>query len=173
MIARTLLTAVAALGLAGGAWAQAGARPDLNGTWVLNVARSDYGDFPGPNAQTLNIRQDGAALHIGVAATVRRSTRSYDLDLPLDGQEVRFPLSADIRVGTTILRSASANWRGEALVVTETVQHMQEMTVLETVYTRSPDGRSLSLRTNPKGEDVQSTLVFERAGGEGRDPRRW
>ncbi len=160
---RLLAAAVATLGLA--ATAQAQAPTHLDGTWVLNVARSDYGDFPGPNAETLAIRSDGAAIHMKVASKVRRSTRTYTLDLPLDGSEVRFPLSGDIRVGTAILRSAKASWQGGALVVSETIQHMSEMTELERAYTRSADGRSLTEQTTPKGGEVQSTLVFDRTGG--------
>jgi hypothetical protein len=169
MIAARVLAAVAALAMAGGAASASAqtpaAHPDLDGTWVLNVARSDYGDFPGPNAETLKIHRDGGHVRLDIASMVRRSTRTYSLDLPLDGTEVRYPLSADIRVGTTILRSAAAAWRGDALVITETVQHMQEMTVLEAIYTRGSDGRSMRLQTVPKGEEVQSALVFERAGG--------
>jgi hypothetical protein len=158
-----LAATAATLGLAAAAQAQAPAA--LDGTWTLNVARSDYGDFPGPNAETLEIKSDAAAIHMKVASTVRRSTRRYQLDLPLDGSEARFPLSGDVRVGTAILRSAKASWRGETLVVTETIQHMSEMTVLERAYTRSADGRSLTEQTTPKGDRVQSTLVFDRAGG--------
>lgn len=159
------LVAVSAATLSLATTAQAQAPAALGGTWTLNVARSDYGDFPGPNAETLQIRSDGAAIHMKVASTVRRSTRTYELDLPTDGSELRFPLSGDIRVGTAILRSAKASWRGETLVVSETIQHMAEMTVLERAYTRSADGKSLTEQTTPKGGELQSTLVFDRTGG--------
>jgi hypothetical protein len=160
---RLMAVSAATLGLATTAEAQAPAH--LDGTWTLNVARSDYGDFPGPNAETLQIKSDGAAIRMKVTSTVRRSTRSYELDLPADGSEVRFPLSGDIRVGTTILRSAKASWRGETMVVSETLQHMSEMTVLERAYTRSADGKSLTEASTPKDGRVQSTLVFDRTGG--------
>ncbi len=162
---RLLATAVATLGLALAAQTQTVAQTpaSLDGTWTLNVARSDYGDFPGPNAETLEIKSDGAAIRMKVASTVRRSTRTYELDLPTDGGETRFPLSGDIRVGTAILRSAKASWRGETLVVSETIQHMSEMTVLERAYTRSADGKSLTEQTTPKGGELQSTLVFDRS----------
>jgi len=156
-----LATVIAVLGLVGVAPAASVTSPDLDGSWVLDVSRSDYGEFPGANAETLDIRRDGAILHFKVSATVRRSARSYELALPTDGSEVRFPLTADIRIGSAILRSASGVFKGPALVVTEKVQHMDETVVLQTTYTRSADAGFLREQVVQDGAAL-ATMVFRK-----------
>ena len=166
MIRPVFLAAMAAvLGSAGVAAAAPALPAGLEGRWVLDVAHSDYGEFPGPNAATLDIRRDGAVLHLRLSATTRRSTRSYDLALPTDGREVRYPLQADIRVGSAILRSASVVFKGSALAVVQRVQHMDEMVLLQTTFSRSA---GVLREQMVQDGAVMSTLVFRRAGGTDR-----
>ncbi|MGC1301371.1 MAG: GH92 family glycosyl hydrolase [Caulobacteraceae bacterium] len=133
---------------------------DFSGTWKLNAARSDYGDGPGPWAQTDVIAQSGGRIRLSIASTMREKTQTYVLDLPVGGGEIMLPQVSPPHLGPANLTRASAVWRGDQLVVSQRVEFQDEAFTFPSMYSLSSDGRTLTV-TAHLGRNT-NTMVFEK-----------
>jgi hypothetical protein len=62
--------------------------PDLSGTWVIDVAKSDFGGVPAPKADTAVYRRDGYIYHVEQAADQGRGLVHLESQWPTDSGEV-------------------------------------------------------------------------------------
>ena len=139
------------------------ARPDLNGTWRLNIAESDFGQVPPPTRQSEVMTQAGDEMAIAVTIERPESKQSYTLRFRMGGGESRigmlFAEDAPFRIV-----SVKGEWKGAVLVVTERVQSQGADGTVEAKYQLASGGKKLRKATHvamPAGE-FDTTTVYDR-----------
>lgn len=139
--------------------AQAVARPNFSGTWVLDAAKSQSSGSL-PSAATWTIAQHGDTLITDRESTVEGAGAvKAHMVVGFDGKSWKNSISqpgiGDIEVGMT------ASWDKATVVVTMTGT-MQETEFVQTGrWTLSADGKSLEVHTSVTvgGEEVQSATT--------------
>lgn len=63
------------------------AKPNLSGTWKLNVAKSDFGPLPAPSARTDKIEQSDPNLKIAITQSGEQGEFTYTMAYTTDGKE--------------------------------------------------------------------------------------
>lgn len=145
---------VLALSLGAGA---AQPRDPLEGTWILDVAKSTFRVAPGPRGQTRNYSVDN-----GVEKLVARGV-SWDKKPTLvryaaryDGKD--YDITGSLGGDKISLRRIDAN-------TTESSQKRDGKVVIVATRTVSPDGKTLTVvskGTTAEGQTIDSILIFDR-----------
>lgn len=150
-----LLTTVITLGLLAAGRTPTDSKPDITGTWELNVPKSNFGKMPAPVRMSLKAARQGAALH-AVQTTYDASggPDAVEGDWYLDGRER--PLGSDGKM------VSMSKWEGNTLVSERKSKDgsYDEMIRL----TLSSDGKTATERIqlkSPNGNN-SSTMVWER-----------
>ena len=93
-----ILTALLAVPLA--------AAPNLSGNWVLNIAKSQYAQFPAPEIMTRQIRHQDPALSMSTYQKGAQGEVTTELKYSTDGQPA-----------VNGANQGSAHWEGDKLVI--------------------------------------------------------
>jgi hypothetical protein len=130
------------------------AAPNLSGSWVLNVAKSQYGQFPAPEVMIRQIQYADPALSLSTYQKGAQGEVTTGLKYTTDGMPV---VNGE--------NKGSAHWEKNKLVI-ETSRDYQKATLTQREeWTISADGKTLTIDTHvklPNGEfDVKQ--VFEKA----------
>lgn len=133
--------------------AQSQAAPNLTGVWKLNLAKSEYGPVPQPEAMTRTINHNDPTLQISTYQKGAQGEATTELKYSTDGKMMENKGS-----------KGSAKWDGEKLVV-DSVRDMQgnELKFHE-VWSLSADGKTMTINnhiTAAQGE-FDLTLVFDK-----------
>ncbi len=149
------LVITAALALGGPRTAPA--IPNLSGTWVLQVAQSEFGQIPGPEARTDVIDHQEPRLTIQRAVTAGGESTTANLTYLVDGQPHHN------MVGPTELVSV-LHWEGEVLVMISTVDSDDGSLTFTDRYALSPDGKTLTQQRtlSVQGQELAQRLVLTR-----------
>jgi hypothetical protein len=94
--------------------AQAPARPDYSGKWVLDAAASSA-DAMSPSSASVTITQTDKALKLDQTATTQMGTTSYTLNYNLDGTDSKNTVNAN---GMSYELTSTTAWDGSSLVLT-------------------------------------------------------
>jgi len=141
-----ILTALLAVPLA--------AAPNLSGNWVLNIAKSQYAQFPAPEIMTRQIRHQDPALSMSTYQKGAQGEVTTELKYSTDGQPA-----------VNGANQGSAHWEGDKLVIESSREYQGTKLSQREEWTISPDGKTLTIATHlklPNGEfDVKQ--VFEKA----------
>jgi hypothetical protein len=139
--------------------------PDISGTWKLNSAKSDPGNY-GPTARTDVITIDGAKLSDKVTSSTQMGESDYTLTATIDGTKVTVaPGSPQANMGTLTLKELTAAWDGPALVVTTLASFQGQVDVATQSHdTLSADGKVLTMAMHASTSmgDFDETLVFDK-----------
>jgi hypothetical protein len=150
--------------IAGPSFAQS--RPDLSGTWKLNVAKSDFGPVPGPNAQTDVIEQKGDTLKISVSAESDQGKLEYVETLTTDGKEVALPPDSPAvhPAPEVTMQSIAASWDGPTLNVSQKLTYGTDPVTGVSHYTLSADGKTLTVASDYESQQggASRTFVFDK-----------
>jgi hypothetical protein len=141
--------------LAGGlAFGQA--KPDLNGVWKMDPARSDFGSGPVSVSRLDKISLEGVNLKDTIAQKLQRGPESaYDMVYTLDGKE------CTNRVRGNMVKS-TAKWEGDELVIDSRVFALREAAIQDR-WAVSADGKTITLRRHMTGAvTAEQTLLFDR-----------
>jgi hypothetical protein len=142
-------------------------KPDMSGTWNLNVSKSDFGQVPGPDSETLVITQDGANVKEKVNYADDQGKANYDLVYTTDGTEVVYPADSAPHIGIVTLQKLKANWQDSSLVLSETLKYQEDGDVTAKITrSLSPDAKVLTMDFDlmtPMGAMARK-YIFERAG---------
>ena len=136
----------------------AAATPSFAGTWEINAAKSDFGQFPAPGKLTMTVEQSATALKSTQAMSTPNGDVNTTLDLALDGKET---------TGTGFGGMATKNVAkldGGALVVNTKMQGQGGEMTQTSKWTLSPDGKVLTVAqslTGPMGA-INFTLVLDK-----------
>ena len=133
-------------------WAQGGARaaskPDLNGTWKLNAAQSDFGDAPPPIRQSEVVKQAGDEFAIEIMLEREQGKQHYTLRFQVGGAEMPLAKGSFADDAPFRVLSVKGEWQGPVLVVTEKVSFQGEEGTLKASYSLSADGKVLRKATH-------------------------
>jgi hypothetical protein len=129
------------------------AAPNLSGNWVLNLAKSQYGQFPAPEVMTRQIRHNDPALSLSTYQKGAQGEVTTDLAYSTDGK----PVANGANQG-------SARWEGNKLIIESSRDYQGTKLTQHEEWTLSADGKTLTIATHvklPNGEfDVKQ--VFEK-----------
>lgn len=130
------------------------AAPNFSGSWMLNLAKSQYGQFPAPEVMLRTVQVQGALLTMSTYQKGAQGEVTTELKYTLDGK----PSQNGASTGT-------AQWLGETLVIESSREAQGAKLTQRDVWALSPDGKTLTVTTKvklPNGEfDVKQ--VFEKA----------
>ena len=131
----------------------AAAAPNLSGSWVLNLAKSQYGQFPAPEVMIRKIQHADPALSMSTYQKGAQGEVTTELKYTTDGKPV---VNGE--------NQGSAHWEGDRLVIETSRDYQKTKLTQREEWTLSPDGKTLSIATHvklPNGEfDVKQ--VFEK-----------
>jgi hypothetical protein len=132
-------------------------KPDLTGTWKLNVAKSEFGALPGPESRTDVITHKDPALSNSVTVTNAQGKQEYTLNYTTDGKEVLN------KIGERELRS-TLKWAGSDLASTAKTTYNGMDVTAEGTWVLAADGKTLTISVHyasAMGETDQK-LIFEK-----------
>lgn len=132
--------------------------PDLSGTWVLDVAASDFAKEVPPAKKVVAIEQIGSKLTMTVTEEGQRGAVNADAQYLTDGTPATNPVLGNLM--TTV-----AKWEGAELVMTTTGDFAGNEITLVDRYALSADGKTLTVRRHFEGKQrggVQDQVLVHR-----------
>jgi hypothetical protein len=152
------VSASAAAPAAGPAAATNGTRPNLTGTWKLNVNKSDFGVMPPPDSQVDVIDHHDPVLVVKVTAEGAQGKQEYTLNSTTDGKEVTNQMMGQPVKSTTA-------WDGNNLVTNAKLTIQDNDISLKQTYLLSDDGKTLTVNAHivagAMGE-MDQKMVYEK-----------
>lgn len=143
---------------ASSASASSSAKPNLNGTWVLDNSKSDFGPMPAPSSRTDVITQNGSSIKIAISQSTEMGDMNFTMNLVDDGKTV----------GTWQIMGndakSTAHWDGNTLVVHTDSTIQDNAMQFESRYQLAPDGNSLTVNGHMSGGmgDADTKLIFKK-----------
>ena len=129
------------------------AAPDLSGNWMLNLAKSQYGQFPAPEVMLRQIQHKDPALSLSTYQKGAQGEVTTELHYTTDGKPA---VNGE--------NKGSARWENDKLVIESSRDYQGAKLTQREEWTLSTDGRTLTIATHvklPNGEfDVKQ--VFEK-----------
>jgi hypothetical protein len=139
---------------------------NLNGTWKLNVSKSDFGQFPPPTSETDVIAVNGTSFSQKVNSETARGASSYTRSCTINGQDEK--LAADnprAHIGPVVISSIKCEAQGDAVVVTEGFDMRGTPSTDQMSFTSSGDGKEMTIDQHISGAmSMERKMVYDRAG---------
>ena len=155
MLRQAVLTFLLAVPLA--------AAPNLSGNWILNLAKSQYGQFPAPEVMVRQIQHQDPALSMSTYQKGAQGEVTTELKYSTDGKP-----------SVNGENKGSAHWENDKLVIDAGRDYQGTQLTQREEWTLSADGKTLTIATRvklPNGEfDVKQ--VFEKAPAPSPGPGR-
>lgn len=128
-------------------------KPDLSGTWVLNVQKSEFGPSPGPDKFIRKIDHKDPEMKMTTTQAFGGQERSSDVVYVIDGKP------HNVKAGQAEAE-ITATWKDKALEV-KSVRQIQgnEITAVET-WTLAEDGKTLTTVSHIKAPMGELDLKF-------------
>ena len=130
------------------------AAPNLSGSWMLNLAKSQYGQFPTPEVMMRTIQHKDPALSMSTYQKGAQGELTTELKYTTDGKPA---VNGE--------NKGSAHWDSDKLVIETSRDYQGTKLTQREEWTLSADGKTLTIATHvklPNGEfDVKQ--VFEKA----------
>ena len=143
-------------------------KPNFSGTWILDVAKSDFGPVPGPTSETEKIEQNGQTIKISASAEGEQGKQQFTFTYVTDGKEITVSPDAPAAhpAPEVTMQSISSAWEGATLVVHQKLLYGTEPVTGVSRYTLSPDGNVLTVNSDYESAmgPAARTFVFEKAG---------
>jgi hypothetical protein len=154
-VKKTLSIALLVAGLAIGGQAQtaavnptnaavSSAKPNLSGTWKLNLEKSDFGDMQGPVSETDTLTLAGDDLKIAIASETEQGKLNYEYSLKTDGTDTPVPAGTMPAESPLQILSSKGEWQDSLLVVTQKITYGEYSLTTKATYTLSADGKTLT-----------------------------
>lgn len=137
--------------------APAQTRPNLSGTWKVNISKSDFGHGPAPDARTDKIVHEDPNLKDTITQSNQQGEITYDMNYFTDGKETT----------NTIRKNefkSVAHWEGDQLSIESKGSFGGVATTLKDHWSLSQDGKTLTLQRHA-ARVIGSTdqkIVFEK-----------
>ena len=131
-------------------------KPNLNGVWKMDPAKSDYSTGPVSESRLDKISIDGTNLKDTITQKVRhRDENTYDMIYTLDGKECINHVNGN-------LVKSTARWEGAELVIDSKVFALRNVAI-EDRWALSADGTTITLRRHMTGAvTAEQTLIFDK-----------
>jgi hypothetical protein len=139
---RRILIAFAVAILPAAAWA----KPNLSGTFKINAAKSNYGDFPAPEKYELKINHNDPNLQYTTTRSGFQGGEdlTYELKYTTDGKESTNTIRNMEAKGT-------AKWDGDVLVIESTRNTPNGEFKIAERWSVADDGKALVIETRFSG----------------------
>ena len=119
-------------------FAQPETKPNFNGEWQMDAAKSDFGKFPVPTTILRKIVQNGSDLTIDTTQRASNGEQTARVHYRTDGGETTNQLASGPA-------TSHAFWDGQTLVIRTTMKGKGDLEVLmEERWSLSPDGKILT-----------------------------
>ena len=119
---------------------------NLNGTWKLDNAKSNFGQFPAPASETDVINIEGSNFKQQVTSTNQQGSQSYTRACTIDGQEKTLsPDDPNAHIGRILLSKIKCEWQGSSLVVTETANLQGSELTDRLTFSASDDRKTMTM----------------------------
>ena len=131
-------------------------KPNLNGVWKMDPARSDYSSGPVSESRLDRISLDGVNLKDTITQKLRhRDESTYDMIYTIDGKECTNHVNGN-------LVKATVHWEGDELVIDSQVFALRQAAIQDR-WSLSADGKTITLRRHMTGAvTAEQTIVFDR-----------
>jgi hypothetical protein len=132
-------------------------KPDFSGTWKLNVAKSDFGNFPAPTSRTDVVVHKEPSLTDSVSAETTQGKIEYVANYSTDGKET----TNKVRDRDT---KSTAKWDGNSLQIHSVFNINDTEVTANATWTLSGDGKTLNINAHFSSSmgDVEQKLLFEK-----------
>lgn len=135
----------------------AAAKPNFKGEWKLNVAKSEFGEFPPPSTMTQTIAHEEPTLKVATKMSTDNGDMNFDATYTTDGKE------SVNQFGPNEMKS-TANWEGDALVIQTKGKFGDSDFAMNDKWSLSEDAKTLTLKrhfSSSMGE-MDQKLVLEK-----------
>jgi hypothetical protein len=138
------------------------AKPDFNGTWKVNLAKSQFSPAPAPSSETTILTLAGDDLTIAFDSTDENGKQHFTHVLKMGGPEVTFTPGTS---NPLQILSSKAEWKDNSIVVTDKISYQGGGGWLVSLYTLSPDGKTLTKAFTASIEQgtFDMTAVYDKA----------
>jgi len=123
------------------------ARPDLSGTWNIDLVKSDFGPMPPPESIVQVIVHKDPALRVSSTVKNQTGTISNERNLTTDGKENTYTLKNP--AGEQAVKSTST-WSGAKLLTTMKVDAQGVTIDINDAWELSADGKVLTMTRDIK-----------------------
>ncbi|MEO5923069.1 MAG: hypothetical protein ABIR70_04510 [Bryobacteraceae bacterium] len=132
------------------------AAPNFTGSWMLNLTKSQYGQFPAPQVMMRTVTMQGTQLTMSTYQKGAQGEVTSELKYTTDGK----PSTNGANTGT-------AAWYGETLVIESSRESQGAKLSQRDVWSISADGKTLTVDSHvklPNGE-FNVKQIFEKTPG--------
>jgi hypothetical protein len=132
-------------------------KPDLSGTWNIQLDKSDFGMMPPPSKMERKIAHKDPEIGVSTFQASERGERTTETKYTTDGKEAEVQL-----MGRPA--KVTAKWQGSSLVVTTKLEFQGNEIVQVETWSLSSDGKTLTSEgtmNSPMGEN-KTKLIFTR-----------
>jgi hypothetical protein len=131
-------------------------KPNLNGVWKMDPARSDFGAGPVSESRLDKISLDGVNLKDTITQKLRHADEStYDMIYTIDGKECANHVRGN-------LVKSTAQWEGNDLVIDSKVFALRQAAIQDR-WSLSADGKTITLRRHMTGAvTAEQTVTFDK-----------
>lgn len=139
-------------------------RPDLSGTWTLNLDKSNYDQVPPPQDETLVFSRNGSTYSIATSSDNDRGKEVYTLPFTTDGNETPTPKGTFADTATLQYLSTKGEWEGASLVLTQKITYESGAGSLKSTFTLSADGKTLTrvMHISVEQGEFDTTSVYDK-----------
>jgi hypothetical protein len=150
---RLIISILCMLSLAG--FAQAA--PNFSGDWKMNVAKSDFGPVPAPEALTRTVKHADPVIEYSTRQKGEQGEVTTEIKYTTDGKPCVNKINGGDAKGT-------AKWQGDSLVIESTRDFQGMQLQSKETWTLSDGGKTLVINNHisvPQG-DFDLKLVLEK-----------
>jgi hypothetical protein len=133
------------------------ARPDLNGEWKLNAAKSDFGAMPAPEKLVFKIDLKDPDFTLKQSVTTPQGENNSEQKFVIDGKEQsRNSSRGEVKF--------TPKWDGDNLVVDQKIQMQGNEITVHEQWSLGADGKVLTVTRNVKSPMGEMTMkmVFDK-----------
>jgi hypothetical protein len=147
----------------------------LNGTWKLNVSKSNFGQFPPPTSETDTITVSGNEFKQQFTSVTARGTQNGLRSCTVDGNEVSLaPNDTRVQIGAIKLTKMQCSWQGSSVVFLETVDFNGGVLTDKLTFSPSDDGKTMTMDSHITSATMNGDrkLVYDAADASPAAPSR-
>lgn len=140
----------------------------LNGTWKLNVAKSNFGQFPPPTSETDTLTVKGNEFKQEYTSVTARGEQKGLRSCTVDGKEVSLtPDDPRVQLGGIKLSKMQCSWEGSAVVFLETASLNGGVLTDKLTFSPSDDGKTMTMDSHITAAQPfpDRKFVYDKADG--------
>lgn len=145
----------------------------LNGTWKLNISKSNFGQFPPPTSETDTVTVSGNEFKQQFTSVTARGTQNGLRSCTVDGKEVTLaPDDTRVQIGAIKLTKMQCSWEGSSVVFLETVDFNGGVLTDKLTFSPSDDGKTMTMDSHITSATMNGDrkLVYDAADASAASP---